>query len=68
MSIFRILLLFVLTTILSSCTTLGEKADRYEEVSQRFLLPDHIQIKYERTGNDVSGYEMRCFGDGCDGL
>ena len=59
----------VLIIILASgCTPLSEKAERYSEVGERFLNPDEVKIEYHREGNDVSGYEMRCFGGACQDM
>lgn len=52
--------------ILVGCSVTDEKTHRYEDITTRFLLPDEVEVRYERKGNTISGWERRCFGAGCN--
>ncbi len=50
----------------TACTAIEQKGEAYQEAAARFLYPDKIKVCYSREGDDQSGIEYRCFGEGCE--
>ncbi len=47
------------------CTVVQEKGERYQAVMEKFWNAGHVEIHYKREGENLSGWEYRCFGEAC---
>ncbi len=61
---FGIWIALIVLLILTGCTVV-QKVDRYADMERGFLDPRKVEAHYERDGEEVSGWEQRCFGEGC---
>ena len=52
--------------LLSGCTGLQQKAERYRDVAAMAANPEKIEVRYSREGGVASFYECRCTGPLCE--
>ena len=69
----RMLLGILSITMLVGCTAFETKVERYQEVGEKLLNPDHLDLQVKRRtqpdgSEKVTVYEMRCSGAECDDL
>ena len=55
----------LLANALAGCTVVKERGEAYADATEAFINPDKIVACYKRDGENRTGFEARCFGEGC---